>query len=147
VRSVQRVLLPPGRTARWAAEQYGAFLGRRFRWVLRADVDAARNVRFRLVGSRLCLVELTFARDRSQSESRQVFYITGGALVHPLQRSTAKPRLEFRQVLGGRVLLIAIHDYRPALPWPLYSLTQARIHLRAMRAFGRYLAGLQPPGE
>ncbi|MCX5797559.1 MAG: NAD(P)H-binding protein [Elusimicrobia bacterium] len=147
VRSVQRMGLPPGRTARWAAEQYGAFLARRFRWVLRADVNPGRSVRFRLAGLRLCLVELTFAQDRSQSDSRQVFYITGGALVRRVQRATGRPRLEFRQVLGGRTLLVGIHDYRPALPWPLYSLTQARIHLRAMRAFARYLAGLQPPGE
>ena len=104
-------------------------------------------MRFRLAGSRLCLVELTFAQDRSQSDSRQVFYITGGALVRRVQRATGRPRLEFRQVLGGRTLLVAIHDYRPALPWPLYSLTQARIHLRAMRAFARYLSGLQLPGE
>lgn len=147
VRSVQRMNLPPGRTARWAAQQYGAFLGRRFRWLLRADVDHDHNVRFRLVFSRLCLVELSFARDRSQSELRQVFYITGGILVRKVVRRLSRPRLEFRQVLGGRVLLVAIHDYRPALPWPLYNLTQARIHLRAMRAFARYLAGLQPPGE
>jgi len=147
VRSVQRLDLPPGRTARWAAEQYGAFLGRRFRWLLRAEVDASRSVRFRLAGLRLCLVELTFAKDRSQSDSRQVFYITGGALVRRAPRASGRPRLEFRQVLGGRVLLVAIHDYRPALPWPLYSLTQAGIHRRAMLAFGRYLAGLQPPGE
>ena len=147
VRSVQRMDLPPGRTARWAAEQYSRFLARRFRWVLRAHVDASRSVRFYVAGSRLCLVELAFAQDRSQSESRQVFYIAGGALVRRVQRRTARPRLEFRQVLDGKVLLVAIHDYRPALPWPLYSLTQARIHLRAMRAFARYLAGLRPPGE
>jgi hypothetical protein len=147
VRSVQRMELPAGRTARWAAEQYGAFLGRRFRWALRADVDSNRNVRFRLAGSRLCLVELSFAQDRSQSDSRQVFYITGGILVRRAQRLISRPRLEFRQVLAGRTLLVAIHDFRPALPWPLYSLTQAGIHLRAMRAFGRYLAGLQPSEE
>jgi hypothetical protein len=147
VRSVQRMDLPAGRTARWAAEQYGAFLGRRFRWVLRADVAPDRSVRFRLAATRLCLVELTFAQDRSQSDSRQVFYITGGVLVRKVARQLSRPRLEFRQVLGGRTLLVAIHDFRPALPWPLYSLTQAHVHLRAMRAFGRYLAGLEAPGE
>ena len=147
VRSIQRMTLPPGRTARWAARQYAAFLARRFRWLLRADTDPSGGVRFRLLGSRLCLVELTYAQDRSQSDSRQVFYITGGALVRRVKRLTARPRLEFRQVLGGRTLLVAIHDYRPALPWPLYSLTQALVHLRAMRAFARWLAALEPPGE
>jgi hypothetical protein len=147
VRSVQRMDLPPGRTARWAALQYAAFLARRFRWLLRADAASSGSVRFRLAGSSLCLLELAFAQDRSQSDSRQVFYITGGALVRRVSRRTARPRLEFRQVLDGRTLLVGIHDYRPALPWPLYSLTQARIHLRTMRAFARWLSGLEPPGE
>jgi uncharacterized protein YbjT (DUF2867 family) len=147
VRSVQRMTLPPGRTARWAARQYAAFLARRFRWLLRAEVDPSGSVRFRLLGSRLCLMELAFSQDRSQSESRQVFYITGGVLSRRIQRRTGRPRLEFRQVLDGSTLLVGIHDYRPALPWPLYSMTQARIHLRAMRAFARWLSGLELPGE
>ena len=147
VRSVQRMALPSGRSALWAAEQYGAWLPRFFRVLLRVDVDFRRNVRFRLPGSRRPLVELTFAHARSAEPSRQVYYITGGALVRRTERDTARPRLEFREVLGGRVLLVAIHDYRPALPWPLYNCTQAIIHLWVMWGFARYLARLAPPGE
>ena len=147
VRSVQRMPLPRGRTARWAAEQYGLFLPRFFHVLLRADIDYQRNVRFRFPFTKVTLVELTFARDRSEGSDRQVFYITGGLLARQLARPTRRPRLEFREVLGGRVLLVAIHDYRPALPWPLYNWTQALIHLWAMKGFARYLAGLAPPRE
>ena len=47
---------------------------------------------------------------------------------------------ELREVLGGTALLAAIHDFRPALPWQVYQLTQARVHLAVMRGFGRHLA-------
>ena len=51
-------------------------------------------------------------------------------------------QLEFRSVLGGRHVLAALHHYRPRLPWRLYRLTQARVHLWVMRAFGRHLGRL-----
>ena len=49
-------------------------------------------------------------------------------------------RLEFRQVLDGRTLLVAIHDYSPRLPWFAYVLTQAPFHASVMAAFRRHLA-------
>ena len=139
--------LPRGRTALWAAEQYSLWLPRFFKIILRVDVDWRRNIRFRLPFSRVPLVEFSFAHDRNEGTDRQVFYITGGLLARSVERPTRRPRLEFRQVLDGTVLLVAIHDYRPTLPWPLYNWTQALVHLWAMRGFARYLAGLTPPGE
>ncbi len=53
---------------------------------------------------------------------------------------TRRPRLEFREVLDGSAALVAIHDYRPTLPWPLYNLTQARAHLWVMKNFARAVA-------
>ena len=38
------------------------------------------------------------------------------------------------------MLIAAIHDYKPKLPWYFYVLTQARVHLWVMKAFGRHLA-------
>ena len=110
--------------------------------LLRVDVDPRRNVRFRLPFCPVPLLELTFAHERNQETSRQVFFLTGGLAQRVIQ-TTGRPRLEFRQVLGGTPLLVAIHDYRPTLPWPLYNMTQARLHLWVMRAFARHLAGLQ----
>lgn len=147
VRSVQRMVLPPGKSARWAAERYSCWLPRIFCTFLRAEADSLRNVRFRLLFPRVTLLELAFARDRSQETDRQVFYITGGLLARRIVRPTGRPRLEFREVLGGAALLVAIHDYRPTLPWPLYNATQALVHLWVMRGFARHLSGVARLGE
>jgi uncharacterized protein YbjT (DUF2867 family) len=139
VRSVQRIPLPAGKTARWAVLEYCSWLPLVFKTLLRAETDSEMNIRFILRLPRLSLLELTYARDRSLGEDRQVFYITGGLLARKTDRSEARPRLEFREVLRGSFLLIAIHDYLPTLPWPLYNLTQARLHLRVMRAFALHI--------
>jgi uncharacterized protein YbjT (DUF2867 family) len=138
VRSVQRLPLPPGRDARFAAEEYLRFLPRFMRPWIRVETDAAGGARFFLARTRLCLLALQLApgseRDRTE------LTIVGGTL---LARSDGPSgRFELREVLGGRALLAAIHDYRPRLPWPVYQATQARVHLAVMRGFGRHLARL-----
>ncbi|MDD5656199.1 MAG: hypothetical protein PHF00_02985 [Elusimicrobia bacterium] len=143
VRSVQRMPLPSGKSARWAAQEYARWLPRVFRFLLRAEVDAGRNIRFFAPFFSRPLVEFEFAHDRGDLPDRQVFYITGGWLARPVARSSRRPRLEFREVLGGSALLVAVHDYRPALPWPIYSLTQAFVHLWAMKGFAAHLARLR----
>lgn len=147
VRSVQRIPLPAGRTARWAAERYMHFLSRLFRTVLRAEMDGEGNVRLQLTFPRVCLLDHHLAADRSEESDRQVFYITGGILARRVVRRTRRPRLEFREVLGGRTLLAAIHDYRPRLPWPLYNTVQAKVHLLVMRWFARYLLEAGPAAD
>jgi uncharacterized protein YbjT (DUF2867 family) len=135
MRSVQRLVLPPGRDARWVAAEYLRFLPRYVRPLLRCEVED-RAARFTLRGTRLLLLELRHAADRSAAD-RQVFDVVGGRLV---RRAPGPPgRLEFREVLGGSRVLAAVHDFRPALPFWLYDLTQARVHLWVMRGFGRHL--------
>jgi uncharacterized protein YbjT (DUF2867 family) len=140
VRSVQRIPLPPGKTARWLALQYTAWLPRFFRVVLRADTDVAGNLTIRSRHFHLTLLELRFAGERSEASHRQLFYISGGILAKKCEQPTRRPRLEFREVLDGSAALVAIHDYRPAIPWPLYNLTQARAHLWVMKNFARSVA-------
>lgn len=137
VRSVQRIPLPPGKSARWLALRYTAWLPRFFRSLLRADTDANGNLVIRSRFLRLSLLELHFCLERSAAADRQLFYISGGLLARKTEQPTRRPRLEFREVLNGSVALVAIHDYRPTLPWPLYNLTQARAHLWVMRNFAR----------
>jgi uncharacterized protein YbjT (DUF2867 family) len=139
VRSVQRIPLPPGRTARWAAERYLQFLPRLFRLFLRAETDRKGTIHLMLTFPRVSLLDHHLATDRSGKSDRQVFYITGGILTRRAVRRSRRPRLEFREVLKGTALLAAIHDYRPSLPWPLYHAVQARVHLVVMRWFARYL--------
>jgi uncharacterized protein YbjT (DUF2867 family) len=137
VRSVQRLPLPPGRDAAWVAAEYARWLPRFMAPFLRAEVDETRTCRFYAWPLRSPLLVLRFAADRS-SPDRQLYYVTGGLLARV--RQGARPRLEFRTVLGDRFVLAAIHDFEPRLPWFVYVITQALVHLFVMRSFGRHLA-------
>lgn len=137
VRSVQRVPLPSGKDATWAAKAYMAWLPKSMRPLISVDIDEARMCRFYARGLSTPLLELRFAPDRSQSD-RQLFYVVGGLLCGEPGRG----RLEFREVPGQAQLLCALHDFQPSLPWWLYTATQARFHLWVVWSFGRHLAAV-----
>ncbi len=140
VRSVQRLPLPPGRDAAWVADEYARWLPTFFRPFLRVAVDDAKTCRFYFRPLRSPLLVLAFAEARSSSD-RQLFRVTGGLLARtPAEATRTKARLEFREVLGRRFVLAAIHDFSPSLPWVIYVLTQALVHLVVMNRFGRHLA-------
>ncbi len=134
VRSVQRMRLPDGRNAEWAAQEYVRWLPLALRGLVRAEVDEHRNCRFVVFLIGLPLLVLTYAPDRSTSD-RQLFFVTGGLLSRPAQRG----RFELRQVLDGQTLMTAIHDFGPRLPWFIYVHSQARFHGWVMAAFRRHL--------
>jgi uncharacterized protein YbjT (DUF2867 family) len=141
VRSVQRLPLPPGCSARCIADRYIRWLPWLFRWILRCEEDAERNVRVSVafLRWRWTLLELTFRPDRNPGDDRQVYFITGGALVRKVDLPSRRPRLEFREVLDRTAVLMALHDFRPALPPWLYAWTQAKAHVLVTKRFGRYL--------
>jgi uncharacterized protein YbjT (DUF2867 family) len=144
VRSVQRLPLPAGRTARWVASEYTRWLPRFMAPLLRVQVDPEGTCRFFVWSLRAPLLVLLFAADRS-TDDRQLFYVTGGLLARIVEGT--RPRLEFRAVLNNKFVLAAIHDFVPRLPWFIYTMTQALVHLVVMRGFGRHLARLdQGPG-
>lgn len=136
VRSVQRMRLPPGWTAAQAAQAYLDWLPRALFPLLRvraADDGAAITLR----GVGLPLLVLRSDPQRSTPD-RAVLTVVGGVLARPLDPPRA--RLELRQVLDGRTLVAAVHDFEPRLPWVVYLLTQAQAHLVVMHAFGAWLA-------
>jgi uncharacterized protein YbjT (DUF2867 family) len=143
--SIQRLPLPPGRDAIWVAQEYARWLPSLFKFVLRVTVDEHLNLAFRLTGLRPPLLELAFSRDRS-SPDRPLYYITGGLLAAESLPSDgrAPARLEFRESPDRRTVLAAIFNYRPALPWWFYRLTQAPIHLAVMTLFGLHLSRQRP---
>ena len=141
VRSVQRLPLPAGRNARWVASEYTRWLPLFMAPFLRVSVDPEESCKFYFWPLRKPLLVLRFAADRS-TDDRQLFYVTGGLLARVVEGT--RPRLEFRSVLGGKFLLAAIHDFVPSLPWFIYVMTQALVHLLVMRGFGRHLAREQP---
>jgi hypothetical protein len=99
-------------------------------------VDEDRNCRFVVFLLGIPLLVLAYAPDRSTPD-RQLFFVTGGAL----SRKDFRGRFELRQVLDGRTLMTAIHDFAPRLPWFIYVLSQAQFHAWVMAAFRRHLAG------
>ncbi|MFT7580351.1 MAG: hypothetical protein ACI9MR_002020 [Myxococcota bacterium] len=136
VRSVQRLPLPAGRDAYWAAQHYVRWLPGSLRPFLKIVVKG-EHVSFRALLWPKPILLLQFSPDRSHPD-RQLFYIRGGSLVILKGRG----RLELREVPGEDTLIAAIHDLYPRLPWFLYVYTQAPVHKRVMLAFGRQLTKL-----
>jgi uncharacterized protein YbjT (DUF2867 family) len=136
VRSVQRMVYFGPVAAPEVAAEYGRWLTRRFRGVITATTESGGTVRFRLLRSGPTLLELTPTPYSMGSQRRCAFYITGGLLA---RRVDPPGRLEFRLFPEQRCLIASIHEFAPTLPWWIYANTQARLHLRVMRAFARHL--------
>lgn len=136
VRSVQRLPLPAGWTARQVTAEYYRWLPGAARPLLRGVINPWVSVQICLGLTRWRLIEFTYAPHRS-TEDRQLLYITGGALART--RNNPKGRIEFRETVDRRCILVAIHDYTPTLPWGIYRYSQALVHLWVMRRFGDHL--------
>lgn len=143
--SIQRLPLPPGRDAIWVAQEYARWLPSLFKYVLRVTADERLNLGFRVTGCPKPLLELSYSHDRSTAD-RPLYYITGGLLARETEETDgrAPARLEFRESPDRRSALAAIFNYRPALPWWFYRLTQAPIHLLVMKLFAWHLARQHP---
>jgi len=141
VRSIQRVLLPPGRNATWVGETYFKWLPRFSRRFLICEVDATGTCRYYNRFPRLHFLTLSFQKELS-SPDRRLYFITGGLLAKG--HEDLNPRLEFRDVLNGRYTIVALHDYMPVLPWGLFLVTQAVMHLIIMSNFQKYMARIAP---
>jgi hypothetical protein len=133
VRSIQRLVLPPGRNAEWVAEEYFKWLPTFFSTLVRVQLVGNRCT-FYLIDPNLKLLILERSTERSTPD-RQLLYIVGGLLSAKQERG----RLEFREVLDRKYVMAAIHEFRPSLPWFIYRWTQAVLHLFVMNAFGEHL--------
>jgi nucleoside-diphosphate-sugar epimerase len=137
VRSIQRIDLPRGRNAAWVAATYFQWLPRFSRLMLICEIDADRTCRYYNRFPKLHLLTLSFQPELS-SPDRQMYFITDGFLARG--HEDLNPRMEFRDVLNGRYTIIALHDFRPVLPWFLFAVTQAYLHLIVMRNFQKHMA-------
>jgi len=134
--SVQRLPLPKGKDAVWVSQLYTnwviEFL---FPFIL---VERNRDNDFKFVfwfGLRRWaaeLLSLKFAPDKSTAD-RQLFYVQSGLLLS--SRASEKGRFEFREVLGRKYVIVALYDFKPALPWWIYKYTQALFHVFVMWSF------------
>jgi hypothetical protein len=135
VLSVQRMTLPEGANAEWAAQEYGNWLPKMMGGLMPIHVvNEEPLVRFHLFRGGPVLLRLERLPDVG-ARDRQVYRVRGGLLA----RSDTWGRLEFRQVLDERTLIVAVHDFEPRLPWWIYRSAQAVFHAWIMRRFTRYL--------
>ena len=139
VRSIQRMALPTGKNAAWMADHYFTWLGTLLPPFLVTERDSQGSWTVFARPGRIRILAMNFKPTHS-SPDRVMYFITGGMLAKFLGGRTA--RLEFRDFLGGRFTLVAIHDFNPALPWYFYRFTQAVIHGIVMAGFQRHMAKL-----
>ena len=133
VRSIQRLVLPPGRNAEWVALEYFKWLPFFFSTLVTVKVEG-NYCTFYLFDPSVEILVLKKSIDRS-SPDRQLLYVVGGLLSGKMDRG----RLEFREVLNRQYVMAALHEFRPALPWFIYRWSQAIVHLIVMKAFGEHL--------
>lgn len=138
VRSIQRLPNTLGKSAYWAATRYKLWLPVLFKSIIIAKEDKDRIISFYVFFIKSPMLQLSWIKDRSDKK-RQLFYITGGWLV----RRTNYGWLEFREVLGGKYIISAIHEFVPKIPWFFYVNTQARLHLWVMNRYGKYLNSIK----
>lgn len=134
VRSVQRLPLPNYITAEDVAHAYLKFLPTTQPFFLRVEV-AGNWIYFAWRFPYVRLMILEYSPERSWVH-RQLFYVRGGLLA----QKTVRGRLEFREIIGGKAVIAAIHDFKPRLPWYIYRWSQALFHLWVMKQFGKYLS-------
>jgi len=133
VRSVQRMRLPPQNDAISVKNQYFLWLGTFAKPLIQVKPNSSGFSICTFFGL-VSLLELSLIPERSTID-RQLLRITGGLLAAKGTRG----RLEFRCVLNRKFILIAIHEYKPTLPWFIYIFSQALAHLLVMRLFERAL--------
>jgi hypothetical protein len=144
VRSIQRLPSLPDHDSSFISNEYIRWLPQFFRAIIRVErVTGTPRILFRLafVSAPLLVLELI---DQGEDRTRNKFHIVGGLLT----KTTNTGWLEFRQLAHRRYTLAAIHEFVPALPWLIYIFTQAPVHARVMRSFGRHLSRLnagEPP--
>jgi uncharacterized protein YbjT (DUF2867 family) len=139
VRSIQRLRRPQGRNAEWVADYYFQWLPRFLRPFILCEIDqeGSCNIYVRLL--RLRILELTLKPEKS-TLYRRMYFITGGVLARVF--GSRNSRLEFRDIPAHPSTIVAIHDFRPFLPWYFYVATQAVVHKFVMRAYQKQLERL-----
>ncbi|WP_245807762.1 NAD(P)H-binding protein [Halobacillus massiliensis] len=136
VRSVQRIELPQGKSAQWAAQHYVEWLADKFSPVIKTNSDNKNNYKIRLAVPPLPLLKLSYSKQRSTTR-RSLYYITGGLFFN--SKKNTRGRLEFRQIPNTNQCIVAVHDYLPSLPWFIYKYTQAKVHLMVMYLYRKHL--------
>jgi hypothetical protein len=156
--SVQWCILPEaiasGLTPRHLMERYLSYISRATLTAIRPS-ESARGVEFRLLGSRLSLINFLPPEEEDESVTLR---ICGGLLVQSRQCDRGEMRFSVEPEPEGVKVSLQLSDYCPLIlgsPTPsalrrwLYRLTQATIHrlvtIRFLTLLYRDLAGSSAP--
>ncbi|CAM4353386.1 NAD-dependent epimerase/dehydratase family protein [Lacicoccus alkaliphilus] len=132
VKSVQRIRIPAQWSIEDTADYYINWLSRIGGKLINTSVDQNEtSITLPFFKNPILVFEKS---DERSYEDRLLFYIKGGQFSRTDDGGRA--RLEFRRILDTDEVLIALHEYEPTLPWFVYTLTQAKVHLLVMKAFG-----------
>lgn len=135
--SIQRLPLPAGKSARWAAQEYTRWLGRVFGPWLRVADDGEGALLYLARGLPSPLLVLREAP--GSGDDHVVFAVTGGLLFRNLA-GAALCTFEFRA--EGADLVTGLFGFRSSMPAPLYRVTQYVAHDAVMARFGKHLRGV-----
>ncbi len=137
VRSIQRIQRPADWNAKMVAGFYFDWIPQLLRPLIRTRVEANGDCAFCLLGLKAPMLVLLFEEENS-SDDRRLYWIERGWLAASGE-SNRRARFEFRDVEGTGETIAAIHDFLPALPWWIYTVTQAPFHALVMHLFRRHL--------
>lgn len=138
VKSIQRITIPEHWSVQDTASYYLQWLSRSSLKLVGTSIND-NHAEIRLPILKDPILTLDYSPERSR-EDAVTYMISGGRLARVQEGGRA--RLVFRRVLDENRVIITIHEYEPALPWFIYTLTQARVHLVVMTVFGYETAAL-----
>ncbi|QQD84167.1 MULTISPECIES: hypothetical protein [Jeotgalicoccus] len=131
VRSVQRAPMPSGWTIENIAWYYFGWLDEIVYNFVNTVIEN-KTVYIHLLDNPSPVLILKL-NEESSTEDIIIFEIIGGKLRKNMAKKTQ--RFEFRKLAVSDEFIMALHDYEPSLPWPIYKLTQAPIHLLVSRIY------------
>ncbi|TDM14579.1 NAD(P)H-binding protein [Macrococcus bovicus] len=135
VKSVQRITIPSSWSIDQTANYYMNWLSRIGMSFINTAIDGdTLSISLPIFKDPILILQKN--KDYSDDD-RVLFMIKGGKFSKAVKEGEERrARLEFRRILDTNECIIAIHEYEPTLPWFIYKLTQARIHLIVMTLFG-----------
>lgn len=140
VRSIQRVTMPSTARPARISRSYWRWLGRLLPGILKVsteedEAERISSAEISLLG-RISLLSLVRNASRCDDDMETLDIVSGLLVRRGVERGG---RFEFRVVRCRGVVVTALHDYAPSLPWFAYKWTQAIAHRFVMWMFARSL--------
>lgn len=131
VRSVQRAPIPPGWTIENIAWYYFGWLDEIVYGLVNTKIE--NDIVYIYVLDKPDPMLVMRLDSENSREDIVIFEIIGGKLRK--RWANKKQRFEFRKLTATDEFIMALHDFEPSLPWPIFKMTQAPIHSLVSRIY------------